>query len=88
METIKNLFLYKVASEIVIHLFKNQEERTITCRLSRKLDICVSAVYKNIKKLEDKNIIERVVETTNRTNKPFKLTQKGEQIAVCLLNIK
>jgi len=88
METINNLFLHKVASGIVIHSFKNQAEQTITCRLSRKLDICVSSVYKNVKKLEDKNIIERIIEPTNRTNRPFKLTQKGEQIAVCLLNIK
>ena len=87
-EILNNLFLHKVSPEIVIYLFKNQEETTVASRLSKILDYCVSAVYKNIKKLEDMEIIEYVIKTRNRTNKPFKLTQKGEEIAVYLMNIK
>ena len=87
-EILHNLFLHKVSPEIVIYLFKNQEETIVASRLSKILDYCVSAVYKNIKKLEDMKIIEYVIKTRNRTNKPFKLTQKGEEIAVYLMNIK
>lgn len=83
-----NIFLQKVAPEIIIHLFKNKEETAIAAKLSRITGYAMHSTYENIKKLKDLKIIKYPTKITNKVEKPFKLTQKGEEIAVYLMNMK
>lgn len=87
MRTQHNIFLQKVAPEIIIHLFKNKEETAIAAKLSRITGYAMHSTYENIKKLEELKIIEYPVKIAHKVEKPFRLTQKGEKIAVCLINI-
>jgi len=88
MKTQHNIFLQKVVPEIIIYLFKNKEEAAIAAKLSRITGYAMHSTYENIKKLEDLKIIEYPINITNKAEKPFKLTQKGEKIAVHLINMK
>ena len=88
-EETHELVVQKVAPGIIIHLFKNQKETMTMSKLFKRTGYCIGAVYKNIKILKEMKIIEHIaVETISKTNKPFKLTQKGEKIAMYLMNIK
>jgi len=86
--TLKKLLLYKVVPGIILTIFESKKETAIASRLSRTTGYSIASVFKTIKKLEGMIIIEYVVATVNKTNKPFKLTQKGKKIAACLQCIK
>ena len=71
---------------ILIEIYK--KENIIQEDLAEKLYLNESTVTRNLEKLEEKGLIIKEQNTTNKRKKYLKCTEKGADIAVNLLNLE
>jgi predicted transcriptional regulator len=80
----KQNFLTKKETAILLHLFKNNNEKGLyITNIMRKANTTFSYVSKLMHYWEKQGIVKRI-QTKNRKSKFFKLSEKGQKIAKLL----